>query len=242
MVVRAIDPFFVRALRLIAFDTYQQLAPQAYDPKLPVRVVDIDEASLAKLGQWPWPRTKLRDLVHELGGKGAAVIGFDVLLGEPDRTSIEEVAKDLPPAQAEALQQSAASEPTHDETFAEALKSAPTVLGTSLGSFATPPPPAKAGFAVAGDDPRALLHAFAGATPNLPIFDAAARGIGAINWVPDRDQVVRRAPLVFRVGDTLVPSFRPSCCASRRARARICSRAPMRAARRHSARTPASIT
>jgi adenylate cyclase len=64
MVVRAIDPFFVRALRLIAFDTYQQLAPQVYDPKPPVRVVDIDEASLGKLGQWPWPRTKLRDLVH----------------------------------------------------------------------------------------------------------------------------------------------------------------------------------
>ena len=62
--VRAIDPFFVRALRLIAFDTYQQLAPQVYDPKPPVRVVDIDEASLGKLGQWPWPRTKLRDLVH----------------------------------------------------------------------------------------------------------------------------------------------------------------------------------
>jgi adenylate cyclase len=60
--VRAIDPFFVRALRLIAFDSYQQLAPQSYDPRLPVRIVDIDEQSLAKLGQWPWPRTRTENL------------------------------------------------------------------------------------------------------------------------------------------------------------------------------------
>src|SRR5947209_13963201 len=101
--VRAADPFFVRALRLIAFDSYQQLAPQSYDPRLPVRIVDIDEPSLARLGQWPWPRTKVRDLLLELTGKGAAVVGFDILFAEPDRTSVEEIVKQLPAAQAALL-------------------------------------------------------------------------------------------------------------------------------------------
>src|SRR6266576_3272608 len=81
-IVRVMDPFFVRALRLIAFDWYQQLHPQSYDPELPVRIVDIDEASLSRIGQWPWPRTTMRDLVVNLAGKGAAVIGFDVLFAE----------------------------------------------------------------------------------------------------------------------------------------------------------------
>ena len=204
--VRAADPFFVRALRLIAFDTYQQLAPQAYDPRLPVRIVDIDEASLAKLGQWPWPRTRLRDLLVELAGKGAAVIGFDILFAEPDRTSVEEIAKLLPAAKAALLTENA-DEPTNDQVFAAAMKDAPSVLAMSLGTGESRPARAKAGFAIAGDDPRRLLPAFTGATGNLPMLDAAARGVGAINWIPDRDQIVRRAPLVFRVGDVLVPAF-----------------------------------
>ena len=89
IVLRYVDPFFVRALRLIAFDHFQSLDPPKYDPSLPIWIVDIDEASLAKIGQWPWPRTTVRDLVAELASKGAAVIAFDVLFAEPDRTSLE---------------------------------------------------------------------------------------------------------------------------------------------------------
>src|SRR6266480_191842 len=115
--VRAADPFFVRALRLMAFESYQQLAPQSYDPRVPVRIVDIDEPSLARLGQWPWPRTKVRDLLLELTGKGAAVVGFDIQFAEPDRTSVEEIVKHLPPVQADVLMEKAAGEPTNDQTF-----------------------------------------------------------------------------------------------------------------------------
>jgi adenylate cyclase len=205
--VRAVDPFFVRALRLIAFDSYQQLAPQAYDPGLPVRIVDIDEPSLARIGQWPWPRTTIRDLLQVLARNGAAAVGFDVLFSEPDRTSVEEVAKRLPAAQAALLTEKTSGEPTNDEAFAAALKETPSVLAASLTNTAAPPLPAKGAFAVAGDDPRNLLVAFAGASGNLPALDAAARGIGAINWTPDRDQVIRRTPLIYRVRDVLVPSL-----------------------------------
>src|SRR6266702_4167208 len=137
--VRAVDPFFVRALRLIAFDSYQQLAPQAYDARLPVRIVDIDEESLAKLGQWPWPRTTIRDLLQVLARNGAAAVGFDVLFSEPDRTSVEEVAKRLPAAQAALLTEKTSGEPTNDEAFAAALKETPSVLAASLTNAAAPP-------------------------------------------------------------------------------------------------------
>ena len=52
-----------------------------------MRIVDIDEASLQKIGQWPWSRRKLADLVDQLGQQGAAVIGFDVVFAEADRSS-----------------------------------------------------------------------------------------------------------------------------------------------------------
>ena len=97
ILLRYADPFFVQALRLVAFDHYQRLDPAAYDPNLPVRIVDIDEKSLAIHGQWPWPRTIVRDLLLGLTSKGAAVVAFDVLFAEPDRTSVEAIVKQLPP-------------------------------------------------------------------------------------------------------------------------------------------------
>jgi adenylate cyclase len=206
-IVRVIDPFSVRALRLLGFDWYQRLHPLSYDPQLPVRIVDIDEASLSRIGQWPWPRTMMRDLVVNLAGKGAAVIGFDILFAEADRSSIEEIVKRLTPAQAAALLQQTAGDPSNDQVFAAALQETPVVLAAHLTDRATPPLPPKAGFAIGGDDPRGFMPSFAGANGNLPILDAAAQGIGAINWTPDRDQIVRRAQLQYRVGDQLVPSL-----------------------------------
>ena len=83
VLLRYVDPFFVRALRLVAFDNFQRLAPEPYDPNLPIRIVDIDEKSLSIIGQWPWPRTTVRDLLLGLTSKGAAVVAFDVLFAEP---------------------------------------------------------------------------------------------------------------------------------------------------------------
>ncbi len=207
MIIRVVDPFFVHALRLIAFDWYQQLHPQTYNPESPVRIVDIDEVSLSKIGQWPWPRTTMRDLLLDLTSKGAAVIGFDVLFAEPDRTSLEEIAKRLPGAQASLLLQQTAGQRTNDQVFAAALQESPSVLAANLTDNANSPLRAKAGFVVAGDDPRRFIPSFSGVNGNLAVLDTAAHGIGTINWLPDRDQIVRRAPLLYRVGNELVPSL-----------------------------------
>src|SRR6478609_3826144 len=74
----------VERVRDVVFDTFQRLDPRAYDPAMPVRIVAIDDASLAKLGQWPWPRDVLARLTRKLAEAGAAVIAYDVVFGEPD--------------------------------------------------------------------------------------------------------------------------------------------------------------
>src|SRR6266567_1652631 len=207
LLLRYMDPFFVRALRLIAFDHFQRLDPETYDPNLPIRIVDIDEKSLSMIGQWPWPRTKVRDLLLELTSKGAAVIAFDVLFAEPDRTSLEAIVKQLPPDQAGTITAAMTGHPSNDQLFADALKDAPSVLSVVLGEGANTTLEAKSGFAFAGDDPRPFLQAFNGATRNLSEFEDAARGLGAFNWVADRDQIVRRIPLIFRLDQAFVPSL-----------------------------------
>ena len=208
VLIRYADPFIVQAARLIAFDTYQRLSPQAYDPDLPVRIVDIDETSLAKYGQWPWPRTVMRDLVDRLGEMGAAVVAFDIQFAESDRTSLEQIVRRLPQEEAGRLADVIVGKSTNDQEFAAALKRTPSVLATALsgsgGEFSYRP---KAGFAIAGDDPRPFIPSFAGGVGNLGILEEAAAGIGSINWIPDRDQVLRRVTLLYRVGDTFVPSL-----------------------------------
>ena len=84
--VLLIDPHLTQTLRQAVFDQYQRVYPRVYQP-VPVRIIDIDEESLARVGQWPWPRTRLAELVDKLNAAGVAAIGFDVVLAEADRTS-----------------------------------------------------------------------------------------------------------------------------------------------------------
>ena len=96
----------------------------------------------------------MRDLVVRLTKRNAAAVTFDILFAEPDRTSLEEVVKHLPPDQANRLP-GMAGFPTNDELFAEALKAAPSVLSIILtGSASSPAFAPKAGFVFAGDDPN----------------------------------------------------------------------------------------
>src|ERR1700726_3638463 len=74
----------IEELRVRTFDTFQRIDPRVKTAR-PVVIVDLDEKSLAKYGQWPWPRTRVADLIDILTRLDAAVIAFDVIFAEPDR-------------------------------------------------------------------------------------------------------------------------------------------------------------
>src|SRR3970282_1538688 len=88
---RIYDPVPIQQARWLVFDTYQQLKPRVYDPSLPVKIVDVDDESLARLGQWPWPRIVLADLVDKLTKAKVAAIAFDIVFAEPDRSSPDQI-------------------------------------------------------------------------------------------------------------------------------------------------------
>src|SRR5690606_28087306 len=99
LVFGAVQRPLLDRLTNLVFDTYQRILPRA-EAGAPVAVVDIDEASIGVLGQWPWPRTVLAQLVDRLGQAGAVTVAFDIVFPEPDRTSMA--------AQAELLRQAGA--------------------------------------------------------------------------------------------------------------------------------------
>ena len=200
--LRAADPYPVQALREIAFDFYQRSRPRAA-ADFPIRIIDIDEASLREVGQWPWPRDRLSLMVDRLGEMGAAAIAFDVLLPEPDRLSPRRLARDFPGlADAAAL-------PDTDEMLARALGRAPVVLGFADSPYSrTLPEAPKSGFAVSGGNPIQAVPQLQGAVVPLPSLGAAASGLGSLSLASaDSVATVRRLPLLWTDGKQYFPTL-----------------------------------
>jgi adenylate cyclase len=209
--LRAYDPWIVREFKERTFDAYQRLLPRPYTD-LPVRIVDIDEASIAEFGQWPWPRTKLAALTRRLGELGAGVVAYDIIFPEPDRTTPSQLSADLTNSDVPDRDLTVAllaSLPDHDRLFAEAMRITPVVLGFADNNLANESrPPIKAGLAFVGVNPTDVLPAFRGAVSNLPILNEAAAGIGGINLSSrDRSGIVRRVPMLFSDGKRIYPGL-----------------------------------
>ncbi len=209
VVLRLLDPAPIAALRLNVFDQYLRMAPREADPEFPVRIVAIDEPSLERLGQWPWPRSVLAQIVSKLNTAGAKAIIFDIILPEPDRMSPKAFAQAFEGEDNfETIKRLAAGLPSNDERLSQALSNGPGVLGFSA-SDDTPllPPEPKAGIVAMGDAPKDFVPSFKGGIASVPVLNSAAKGLGAVNWIPDQDQVLRRVPLLIRVGDHVYPSL-----------------------------------
>lgn len=197
----------VDAVREGVFDSFQRLSPRPYDPASPVRILDIDEESLRRLGQWPWPRDVLADAVSKLAEAGAAAVSLDLVLAEPDRTSPERLLRELPEGPEKARVAELVAGRSHDDRLAAALAGAHSALGVALVNDSDNAPTVKAAFATSGDEPSQFLYRFSGAVDPLPPLAAAATGVGAVNWAPDRDLIVRRVQLLFAVGQRIAPAL-----------------------------------
>jgi adenylate cyclase len=188
----------LEAQRNKVFDFYQNARPRPYTDTS-VRFIDIDEDSLRRIGQWPWPRTTMAKLTRTLNDKGAAVIAFDMTFPEPDRTSPDQVAKNLPGGpEWDVTRTQLTALPNNDAEFARALAETPSVLGFILGAPTGRVPVLKAGIAQVGDAESKLVDSvkvFPGATTSLEQLQQAAPGSGAFNTILDSDGIVRRVPL-----------------------------------------------
>ena len=208
--LRIADPRLLQEARLRTFDHFQVLRPREQMAR-PVVIVDINEASLKQIGQWPWPRTILADLVDRLTEMGAVAIGFDVVFAEPDQLSPNLVAMTLRDLD-DATRARIRSLPSNDEIFAAAIRRSRVVLGESVSDSRSDD------FAIEGSgygvvttkgapDPRTFLVSFPSLVRNIPILEKAAAGRGVFTEADERDGIVRRAPVVMHAGDAFVPSL-----------------------------------
>jgi len=203
--LRIADPAPVEEIRVRTFDTFQRIDPRVKQVR-PVSIVDIDEKSLRKFGQWPWPRTRIADIVANLTKLGAVAIAFDVIFAEPDRLN-PDVAADSFRNLDEMTREKLRALPSNDEVFADAMRHSRVVLGESgltsvMGELDKTLP--ATGLAMLGEDPQRFMVKFPGLLRNTPILEKAASGRGLLTIDPERDGIIRRVPMIMQAqGETM---------------------------------------
>lgn len=206
LLMLASEPPFVFGLRHALFDGYQKLFPRERK-SAPAVIVAIDEGALERHGQWPWPRTRVAQLLAAIANAGPAAIGVDLLFPEPDRFSPAEVAREVQELSTDVARR-LRSLPSNDAALASAVQGQDVVLGIA-GLEAPDPrferPPAAVPVLVAGAADVALRR-FAGHLQSLPAIDRAAAGRGLLSVDPESN-VIRRALAAARVGDVIVPAL-----------------------------------
>ena len=192
------------SLQNYSFDTFQRILPREVYPEDPVVIIDIDDRSLAEIGQWPWSRNQLANLTNQT--YAAAALGFDIVFAEPDRTNPKNLIANY--ALNEELTKELTALPSNDELFAEAIESHGTVvLGQALNNnqnilLAK----TKFGLVTQGDDPKQFVTNYSGAQSNITILDASARGVGSMS-IGNNDAIVRQLPTFESIGNQLIPSL-----------------------------------
>jgi adenylate cyclase len=207
--LRIADPAPVEEIRARTFDTFQRIDPRAKLATSPVTIVDIDEASLTKFGQWPWSRTLIADMVANLTRLGAVVIGFDVIFAESDRLN-PGVAADTFRNLDEETRAKLRALPSNDQVFADAMRRSRVVLGETGLSTArddldkTLP---VTGLAMLGEEPQRFMLKYPGLLRNTPVLEKAAAGRALLTVDPERDGIVRRVPMILQAQGVTMPSL-----------------------------------
>jgi adenylate cyclase len=195
------------AIRLAGFDAYQRWAPRARR-SAPAVIVAIDEESLRRHGQWPWPRTWLARLVGLLADANPAAIGIDLVMPEADRLSPGRVPEFVP-GMGPGLARELAKLPSNDAVLARALSGRPVVLGVA-GLERDPGRPAQplrqTPLRTIGGDPRRFVPRYEATLRSIEEIDRVASGHGLLNFEAERG-VVRSMPLVAVAGGAVLPSF-----------------------------------
>ncbi len=207
IVLKISNPSFIKSISFISFDLYQKVFPLE-KRETDVIIIDIDEKSLGKFGQFPWSRSVFAKIIENVKASNPKAIGFDIFFSEKDKQSPEEIIKayNLIPTDISELQNIKG----HDEIFREQLeksKSVIAVLGSSVPSHGTHDRSSKARFLSKGGDPKKFTYGYPHSIGSLEKLEKSAKGLGSISFLDQTDGIIRSLPLIVRFENKLYPTM-----------------------------------
>ncbi len=204
-------------LKLMEYKLYDVFVRKTFSKSesYTVTIVDVDEYSLEKYGQWPWPRYRIALLLQKIYMAGATAVGNDILWAEPDGKSPAELQKMLKRDLQLDIEFSGLPQGLmdNDQLFSNILSKGPFVLGYSLdfagqGAIPTKAPPEFKVVQVkesgAGEAQEYVFNPVNIIAP-LPLFIENASHAGYMNTTTDEDGVLRRVPLFSTWNGKLYP-------------------------------------
>jgi CHASE2 domain-containing sensor protein len=205
--IKIINPPFIKSISNLSFDIYQKVFTlEKKDTN--VVIIDIDEDSLGKFGQFPWSRSVFAKILDQLNTSNPKAIGFDIFFAEKDKQSPEEIIKsyNLIPSDMVDLQKLK----SHDELFAEKLKESKSiiaVLGSNVPSHSNYDRKAKAKFLSKGGDPKKFTYSYPYSIGSLESLEENVKGLGSISFLDQSDGIIRSLPLLVRFNEKLYPTM-----------------------------------
>jgi len=186
ILIKIINPAFVKSVSYLSFDLYQKVFAEKKDSK--VVIIDIDEKSLGKFGQFPWNRNVFAKILDQLNTSNPKAIGFDIFFTEKDKQSPEEIIKsyNLIPSDVADLQKLKGP----DDVFSEKLKESKTiiaVLGSNVPSHSNYDRKAKARFLSKGGDPKQFTYSYPFSIGSLEKLEQNVKGLGSISFLDQLD-------------------------------------------------------
>ena len=204
--VKVINPPFVKSVSYLSFDVYQKIFSEKKETD--VVIVDIDEKSLGKFGQFPWNRNVFAKILDQLNGSNPKAVGFDIFFTEKDKQSPDAIIKsyNLIPSDVSELQNLKGP----DQVFSEKLKQSKSViavLGSNVPSHTNYDRKAKARFLSKGGDPKNFTYSYPHSIGSLEILEKNVKGLGSISFLDQLDGIIRSLPMVVKLDNKLYPTM-----------------------------------
>ena len=201
------NPGFVKSISFLSFDLYQKIFTLDKNDSQ-VIIIDIDEKSLGKFGQFPWSRSVFAKILEKVNKDQPKAIGFDIFFTEKDKQSPDEIIKsyNLIPTDVTELQKIKG----HDEIFGEQLKktkSVIAVLGSTVPSHSNYERKAKARFLSKGGDPKQFTYSYTYSIGSLKQLENSVKGLGSISFLDQTDGIIRSLPLIVKFNNEIYPTM-----------------------------------
>ena len=208
IVLKTINPTFIKSISFLSFDMYQKVFPLKKNDS-DVIIIDIDEKSLSKFGQFPWNRSIFAKIIENVDSTNPKAIGFDVFFSEKDKQSPEEIIKSYNILANDVINY-LINIKGHDERFRQQLensKSVLAVLGSNVSSHGSYNRKAKARFLSKGGDPNQFTYNYPYSIGSLEKLEKSAKGLGSISFLDQTDGIIRSLPLIVRFNKKIYPTI-----------------------------------
>ena len=204
--LKILNPAFIKSVSYLSFDLYQKLFVEKKDSD--VVIIDIDEQSLGKFGQFPWNRTVFAKILDQLNMHNPKAIGFDIFFTEKDKQSPEAIIKSygLIPSDVADIQ----NLKSPDDIFSKKLKESKSiiaVLGSNVPSHSNYNRKAKARFLSKGGDPKDFTYSYPHSIGSLEKLEKNVMGLGSISFLDQLDGIIRSLPLIVQFDKKIYPTM-----------------------------------